>query len=212
MVSVIILDKNEPNVVKLTYQNLWKELKDIPSAELLVETEWLDAKVKNRYVCYVEPDCLVSSGYFKSQIGLFEKNPMFRKLAMLSSSTGVNNWANKFYGYSVGNNHSDGVIPNKEKRSTAVYPVQIGYLPGSLIRYSMLKDALNTEKVSSTKDTNLVNLSTMISLAFWRQGDGNRVHLNPNATYVTTEDYVNDITEIEANAGDLVSMFHKESI
>lgn len=213
MISVIIQDKGEANVIKLTYQNLWKELKDIEDAELLVSTDWLTPTTKNTYVCFVEADCLVNSGYFASQIGLFKKNPMFRKLAMLSASIGVNNWANKFYGYELGENYAEGILPVRDKHSSQVYPVQIGYVPGSIMRKKMLGEALKSEGINSTKDMNLVELSTRLSLAFWQQGDGNRVHINPNASYVTTEDYVNDIGKFDSKVGqNLVDMFKKESI
>mgnify|MGYP003450299095 FL=1 len=104
MLSVVILDDGEPNVIKLTYENLHKETKQIQDSELIVAKDWFDALsvIKNKYVCLVEPDCLVSSGYFSSQMGLFKKNPYMRKLAMLSSATGVNNWANRVYGYKLG--------------------------------------------------------------------------------------------------------------
>lgn len=213
MLTVIIQDSGEENVIKLTYQNLWRELKNITGAELLVGN-WIDEldNVKNNYVCFVEADCLVSSGYFSSQIGLFKKNPLFRKLGILSSSTGVNNWANRFYGYKLGNNYSEGVIPELTKKSTAVYPVQIGFVPGSIIRMTMLKQALQTLGIGNNP-IDLIKFSTELSLAFWQQGDGNRVHLNPNTTYVTTEDYVNDIGSfIPTNNPNLTSMFKKESI
>lgn len=213
MLTVIIQDSGEENVIKLTYQNLWRELKNITGAELLVGN-WIDEldNVKNNYVCFVEADCLVSSGYFSSQIGLFKKNPLFRKLGILSSSTGVNNWANRFYGYKLGNNYSEGVIPELTKKSTAVYPVQIGFIPGSIIRMTMLKQALQTLGIGNNQ-IDLIKFSTELSLAFWQQGDGNRVHLNPNTTYVTTEDYVNDIGSfIPTNNPNLTSMFKKESI
>jgi len=213
MLKIIIKDNGEPNVVKLTYENIWREVKDIPGVELTVEQHWFDSlDTKNRYVCLLETDCLVNSGYFSSQIGLFKKNPMFRKLSMLSSATAVNNWDNKFYGYSLGNNYADGVIPNREKKSRSVYPVQIGYVPGAVVRLNMLKKALRDLKVNNSWENDLVYLSTQLSLAFWRQGDGNPVHINPNTTYVTTEDYVNDIGKFDNEAGDLVNMFAKESI
>lgn len=213
MLSVVIKDNGEKSVVNLTYQNLWRELKDIPGVELMVNKNWFDAiqNVKNGYVCFVESDCLVNSGYFSSQMGLLKKDSMFRKIAMLSSSTGVNNWANKFYGYSLGSNYTDGVLPVLNKKSTAVYPVQIGYVPGAILRMTMLKEALLKLNWLSPPD-DLVKLSSELSIAFWRQGDGNRVHLNPNTTYVTTEDYVNDIGNFEINPGKLIGMFTKELI
>ena len=213
MLSVIIKNDGEDKVVELTYQNLWKELKDIPGAEILVAEDWFDCipKIENKYVCFVEADCLVNSGYFSSQVGLFKKNPMFRKLAMLSSGIAVNDWANKFYGYGLGNNYSDGVIPSMDKKSSQVYPVQIGYVPGAIIRKNMLVQALGKLNFSNTK-TDLVYFSTIISLAFWRQGDGNRVYINPNTTYVSTEEYINDIGKFDSDGGDLVEMFKREGI
>ena len=91
MLTVVIRDGGEPRVTQLTYENLWKELKDIPNAELVVLKDWFSAvaTTKNKYVSLVEPDCLVSSGYFASQLGLLKKDPYFRKLAMLSSVTGL---------------------------------------------------------------------------------------------------------------------------
>lgn len=213
MITVIIKDNGEENVVRLTYENLWRELKDIPGAELYALKNWFDMpQINNKYVCFVEADCLVNSGYFSSQLGLIKKNPYLRKLAMFSASTGVNNWANKFYGYNVGNNYSDGIIPNRTKKSTQPYPIQIAYVPGAVIRYSMLVPLLDKLKANNSWENDLVFLSTQLSLGFWRQGDGNRVYINPNATYVTTEEYVNAIGKFENEAADLYTMFSRESI
>lgn len=217
MITVVIRDNGEPNVVGLTYENLWKELKDIDGAELLVLENWFEAldSIDNKYVCFVEADCLVNSGYFGSQVGLFKKNPYFRKLAMLSSATGVNQWFNKFYGYSITDKNTDKVVPLRDKKSSAVYPIQVGYFPGSLVRVSMLRTLLKTFDAQDLKvlQDDLVLLSTMLSLGFWSQGDGNRIHLNPNATYVTTEEYVNDMrTFATSNSADLKKKFEQETI
>lgn len=214
MLTCIIRDNHEENVIKLTYENIFKELKDIPDSELLVQEDWLDFKTDNKYVCFLEADCLVNSGYFSSQMGLLKKSPYFRKIAMMSSGIGVNNWANKFYGYHIGDNHSDGIVPVKEKRSNAVYPVEIGYLPGAIIHVGMLRKALTNLKI--VDQDNLVHMSTQLSLAFWQQGIGNgvgnRVHINPNTTYVTTEDYVNDIGKFTHDGNKLYKMFKAQVI
>ncbi len=215
MLSVVILDGGEENVIKLTYEQLFKELKSLPETELIVAKDWFDALsvIHNKFVCFVEPDCLVNSGYFSSQMGLFKKSSQLRKLAMLSSSTGVNTWANRVFGYCLGNDYSDGLIPVKEKHSSAVYPVQVGFLPGSIIRVEQLKKALASLNMNNHKAVDLVTLSALVSLEFWRQGDGNRVHINPNATYVSTEDYVGDIHKVPAEVPEkLVAMFKQESI
>ena len=215
MITIIIKNDGEESVVKLTYDNIWREIKDIPDAEIIVANHWFDAisEVKNNYVCLVEADCLINSGYFSSQIGLLKKNPHFRKIAVMASATAVNQWHNKFYGYSLGDNYADGVIPNKKNKSSSPYPVQIAYIPGAIIRVGMLRRLLQDSKATNGWESNLTRLSALVSLGFWSQGDGNRVHLNPNASYCTTEDYVNDIGRFDIPVpGALINMFQKESI
>lgn len=215
MLTVVIKDSGEDRVTQLTYENLWRELKDIPDSELLVLKNWSDGLegIMNKYICFVEADCLVNSGYFTSQLGLLKKDTYFRKLAMLSGVTGVNNWANRFYGYRIDAGHGGKVTPILQKGSSAVNPVQIGYFPGSIIRVKMLRNTLKLLQDYEKKGKDdLVKLSTDISLAFWRQGDGNRVHLNPNAVYVTTEEYVNDLGRFDVDIKDLAGKFDRESI
>lgn len=215
MLTVVIRDNGEDNVTQLTYENLWRELKDIPDSELLILKNWSDGLegILNKYICFVEADCLVSSGYFTSQLGLLKKDAYFRKLAMLSTTTGVNNWANRFYGYHIDLGHGGKVTPTLQKRSSAVDAVQIGYFPGALLRVKMLRSNLDILKnFEKQKTQDLVRLSTDFSLAFWRQGDGNRVHINPNAVYVTTEDYVNDLGRFNVDTKDLAEKFERESI
>lgn len=215
MLTVIIKTNGEENVVKMTYENIWREIRNIPDARIIVANHWLDvlSDVKTNYVCFVEADCLISSGYFSSQIGLLKKNSFFRKIAAMTSATAVEQWHNKFYGYSLGDNYIDGVIPNKENKSSSPYPVQIGYIPGAIMRVGMLKQLLANSDINNGVEEDLVQMSTLLSLGFWKQGDGNRVHINPNASYCTTEKYVNDIGKFQfPSPGTLVDMFHKESI
>lgn len=215
MLTVVIKDDGEDKVTQLTYENLWRELKDIPEAEIMILKNWSDALegLSNKYICFVEADCLVNSGYFTSQLGLFKKDPYLRKLAMLSAVTGVNNWANRFYGYRVDETHGGKVTPTLGKGSSSVGPVQIGYFPGSILRVKMLQKSIGVlHDYEKFEKNDLVRLSTDLSLAFWRQGDGNRVHINPNAVYVTTEDYVNDLGQFDVDVKDLAEKFERESI
>lgn len=223
MLTTIIKNDGEDNVTRLTYENLWREMKDIPGAEIIVSEDWFDylPKIKNIYVCFVEADCLVGSGYFTSQMNLFKKDPMFRKMAVMSSSTCVGNWANRFYGYSVNNDYSNGVVPILDKKSKVPYPVEIAYVPGAIMRVKMLVKLMDTMKLPANYMADLVYFSTLISLGFWRQGmgkgkdalgTGNRVYINPNSTYVTTESYVNDISNIAVEIDDIKQIFKRESI
>ena len=42
VITCILKNDGEDNVVQLTYENLWKELKDIPGSELIVSESWFD--------------------------------------------------------------------------------------------------------------------------------------------------------------------------
>jgi hypothetical protein len=214
VVSVVIIDNGEPNVVQLTFENLYKELKDIYGSELLIKKKWFDIEgIKNKYVCFVEADCLVSEGYFKSLLDDFMKKGSPRNEAVIAPATAVNFWDNKIYGYSVGFN-THGVKPNRDKKSSSLFTVEIAYIPGSILRMSMLKTIVKKLEISS----DLVHLSAYISMEFWRrsaklQGKGYRVCIDPSVSYLTTEDYVNDIGKFNVPISeDIIELFTKESI
>lgn len=214
MLTVVIDDSGEQRVTDFTYELLWRELKDIPKSELICLKDWEGYKGygKNDYISFVEADCLVSSGYFTSQMGLFKKNEHSRSLAMLSSCTSVVNWANRFYSYKVDTNHRNIVTPTRNKASSSVYFVQVGYVPGSIIRMTALDRVLKkTDSIKELKG-NLTRMSAELSLAFWREGESLRVGINPNATYLTTESYVNDLGDFNLNIDDLRKRFESEII
>lgn len=208
MLSVILPRWAEPTVIHLTQENLQRELEAVNGAELLVTDSWSEgiAKTRNDYICLVEPDCLVSSGYFASMMGLFTKSH-FRKLSIMSATTSVLDWENRFYGYQVGNNYSDGVWPVLKSKSTSPYPVQIAYVPGSILRMSMLNKIMPNVDFQAK---NLTKLSTDVSLECWR--NNGHVLINPNSSYCTTEDHVSQQGKFDPKAGDLVTRFAKEVI
>jgi len=211
MITLAIQRTSEPTVIEMTREQLSKELSQVHGSELLIVDSWGEgiAKCRTEFLCMVEDDCLVNSGYFSSLIGLFKKNPYYRQLGMMGSSVGVKTWADKIYGYQVGNNYKDGVTPLKVSTSTSPYKVQIVFVPGALIRMSMLKRIMKDVNIDKfSKD--LVYFSTMLSLEFWRH-DGH-VSVNPNTTYVTTEDYVGEKALFDPRAGDLISKFAKEIV
>jgi hypothetical protein len=200
MLSIILMNNGEPKVMELTMENISKELQSVPEAELLVASSIFSglSLVTTDYVCFLEADCLVSSGYFSSMLGLFKKNPHFRQLAMLSSATGVKYFHNRVYGFEVCTDWSKpttrgkaneirtlnpNIHPIKAKKSSSPYSVKIGFYPGAIIRTKALKEVLDKYKKKGTND--LLNFSTVLSFGFWESG--RRVLCNPNATYVTTE-------------------------
>lgn len=218
MVSVIIKSCGEPSVTQFTFEHLYKELKDITGSELLIKDEWNILDIKNRFVCFVESDCLVSEGYFRKQIEAF--NLLSPRVVILTSSTAVKYWDNKIYGYALSAEYGSSVLPNRKQKTSRPYPVQIGYIPGAIMRTSSLKRLF----LPQDTDKDLVYYSSQISLHAWDRGItvdakhpdgqlGTQVYINPQSTYVTTEDYVNDMGKFDqAVEGQLMTLFTKESI
>lgn len=205
MLSVVILDTGEPKVIQLTYENLYNELRYLPGSEIIVTPDWFSVlpKIKNPFVCFVEADCLVEKGYFNALLDVFEKHKMYRTLAMVSSATGVCKWDNKIYGYALGNEWVESVLPVRSKVSKNPYEVPIAYFPGSIVRTKTLKKILDWHPIDASWQNDLVYMSTEISTALWGgkvgkgspHNQGNSIYINPNTTYVTTEDYVGMIAK-----------------
>lgn len=221
MVSVVILDKGEPNVIQLTFELLYKELKDIPGSELLIREQWGVTDVRNRYVCFVEPDCLVSEGFFKKQLEAFDL--LSPRVVALGHATAVKYWPNKIYGYCLSPDYEATVMPIRKAKTSRPYPVQIAFIPGTIIRTSSLKRILKKLTISHLEE-DLVYYSSLVSLGIWNSGIttdakhplgqlGTQVYINPNAIYCTTEDYVNDMGQYEEPMeGNLISLFSRESV
>lgn len=222
MLSVIIKDGGEPNVTQLTFEQLYKELKDIPGSELLIKSDWDITDVKNRYVCFVEADCLVSEGYFKKQIQAFDK--LSPRVVALSQTTAVRYWNNEIFGYRLGIEPNTATLPvRKAKSRQKPYQVQIAYVPGTIIRTTSLKRILKGLKINNL-EADLVYYSLLISLGIWQSGIttdakhplgqlGTQIYMNANVSYCTTEDYVNDIGYFDEVLDDnLLSLFLRESI
>lgn len=222
MLTLVIRDSGESSVVKYTYEDLYKEIKDIEGFQLLVSPDWFSVlpDVTNKYICFVESDCLVTPDYFKIQLKALTEN-LIRRTSMLTSATAVKYWKNRFFGYQLGEVYDDFVLPVSKNKSNTLYPIQVGYVPGAIIRVSMLEKALASLGDVKDLQNDLVYLSTQLSLAFWQQGlengkgknpNGNPVYINPNQSYLTTEEYVNDVSKFDLNTPDLLEKFQKESI
>lgn len=202
MLSVVIKRNAEPSVVQLTAENLQKELSSLLGAEILLEDSWSAGveRARNDFVSVVEADCLVNSGYFSSLMGLFKKNPSYRQLAMLSSGVGLNNWGNKIYGYSLELAWSDPIKiesskvqtsawvakPMRTSKSRSPYPVQVGFVPGAVIRRRALLDILSHASGDPLAIPHPTSLSMDVSRLFWESS--RHIHVNPSTTYVTTEE------------------------
>jgi hypothetical protein len=123
----------------------------------------------------------------------------YTKLAVLSSALGIKNFANRVYNYHLekiavdpGTNRTSGgesitmgswtVQPQREKRDIYLYSIQIGFVPGAIMRMASLSDVIDKIKWD---DPNLVRMSTNVCFSLW--GTGRRIGLNPSTTYVTNQ-------------------------
>ncbi len=202
MITVIVKRNDEPNVIQLTQFNVMNELKHLSNSEMLLEESWAEGlrRVRTPYVCLVEADCVLSKGYFLSNVTLMKQKTApgtnsgkgmkwggshggggNARCVMLSSTLGVRNFNNAIYSYSLTNTQL-GVQPNLDKQATDLYPAQVGFVPGAIIRMSSIKNDIDN---LPWDDRDLVRMSTAISFHFW--GSERRVEINPNMTYVSNQ-------------------------
>jgi hypothetical protein len=193
MISVILPNTDEPTVVQLTYENLSRELQSVIGSEIVVADSWAAgvAQCHGDYICLVEPDCLVSAGYFSSNLGLYRKHAHYRKLAMMASCFGVDSWKNRIFHYRLGQIIAGNeqlsttywtLMPQRKKYANTIYPVQVGFVPGAIFRRTALLGIMGRIDFGNP---DLIDLSTKVSFHFWNTN--RRIAINPNTTYVSTD-------------------------
>jgi hypothetical protein len=235
MISVVIRRTEEPKVIQMTQSDLVKQLGSINGAEIILEDTWSEGlkKVRTPYVSLVEPDCVFSANYYTSNMGIMKKahekvqghvgqpegGGGYQKLAMIASCFGVKNFANRIYSYELDKVREGMEIngvqmkgwhiqPDQTKRSNKLYHVQVGFIPGAVIRMSAIKDIIED---ALWNGNDLVKLSTALSFYLW--DSGRRIQVNPNTTYVSNDDFLQKPPLFETRVPDKVAnIFHKEGI
>lgn len=134
----------------------------------------------HEYVCLIN-NGLVDSQHFKQNLTVFLDQPKFKKLAMVSTAIADSTLAHRYYGYSL---QAEGLTPVEKPSSSKPYALQIGYLPGAILRRS------SVEHVAQYLTGSLMQDSYQISIDFWLTGK--RCYINPNITYI---DLSNDFEE-----------------
>ena len=233
MISVVIRRTDEPKVIQMTQSDLVKQLSDIQGAEIILEDTWSEGlkKVRTPYVSLVEPDCVFSSSYYSSNFGLIRKahekkdytwktggGGGYQKLAMIASCLGVRDFANRIYNYELDRVRepeingiqmkSWGITPSKVKLNMKLYHVQVGFVPGAIIRMNAIKDIIEDELWDGN---DLVKLSTALSFYLW--DSGRRIQVNPNTTYVSNDINLEKPPLFEVKVPDRVAnIFTREAI
>jgi len=232
MLTVVIKRSDDPRVIQLTQKEMSKQLWSINGAEVLLEDSWNLGlrKVRTPYVCLVEADCTLSANYFMANYGIMRDTHAIHgggntKVAMLSSCLGVRDFGNRIYNFEldvvkvpvIGNRTSEGervqvrewhVRPVRNKLELKTYPVQIGFVPGSIIRMTSIRDLID-DSVWEYKD--LVRMSTAVSFYFW--DTNRRLLLNSNTTYVSADKKMENPPLFDVKVPDKVAhIFQQELI
>lgn len=226
MITLIIKRDSEPTVIQLTQENVIKQLAMINGSEMLLEDTWLEGlkKVRTPYVCLLEGDCLLSANYLQSNVNLLKKTTMspkgggYNKLAMIASCLGVNSYAERIYNYKVQESpwrkgggaliKSYEITPNLEKKENKLYHAQVGFVPGAILRMAALGRDIDTLPWDTK---NLVEMSTAVSFHFWNTG--RRIQVNPNTTYVSTLNYLEEPPQFKWDLSEQAAhIFQRESI
>ncbi len=161
---------------------------------------------KGEYISFLEPEATLSYNYFHDLLDVFLEQPSFRKLAFVAPAVTKTSWfGNKsIYGYKIA---TSGVWPSFIKSSISPYSIQVGYLPGAVIRKSVMK-SLEFFEVDPVMG------SVGASLGFWQ--NGLRCLLDPRAIYTSPEKKLDTpITienEVPKDIEKLIRMFKREVV
>lgn len=152
-----------------------------------------------QFVCFLEADSDYRGGLFTRGLLNMLIKPSFRKLSMVSPAVEELGRDRTIYGYKC----ADGVKVCMKSQGEYTYPVQVGYIPGSIIRRSAIEPL--------TLDLNgpILQNSIDLSLALW--GKGLRVHLDPHMAYqVDSTD--NQLAHRIVTPEEVRKLWHREAI
>jgi len=201
----------------MTQTDLVKQLGSTNGAEIILVDTWGEGlrQVRTPYVSLIEPDCVFSSSYYSSNVGIMVKaQPRVAgskgrshtsgirggggdmKFAMLASCLGINNFANRIYNYRLDKIKEGEFAVGSKKAEIKGWHVQpfrekLNSKPYE-VQIAFVPGAVI--RVSAIKDIiddelwddkDLVKLSTAVSFYLWN--NGRRIKVNPNTTYVSLD-------------------------
>lgn len=159
------------------------------------------ADSNGQFVCFLEKESDFAPGHFVRGILNMLIKPGYRKLAMVASAIYDGDTGTDMYGASF---IPDSPITTHDKpSSTEPYPVQIGFIPGAIIRRS----ALDKHKPDLKKYN--MSESIIFSVGLWK--DGQRIHLDPHMIYMPSK-FKPSVAPMDLHVDDLLEEWRKESI
>ena len=196
----------QPGVI-LSVITLDASLKKVLESDLIgIESEiiinnWQDglAESTGQFICFLEAESDYRSGLFIRGLLNMLIKPSFRKLSMVSAAVEELARDRTIWGYKC-DDTPHAVI---KLSGGCSHPVQVGYIPGSIIRRSALDGIL--------LDLNgpVLQNSIDFSIALWSKGL--RVHLDPQMVYQVDQTDIKLSHELKISS-DVRMIWHRESI
>lgn len=204
LLSVII-----PEADKRTQFMCKQQLKGL-DYEIISTPGWNEGikYASGEFVCLVESGSEISDGYFWDNLRIFTSQPSFRKLAMVSPEIAHKEWETTIFGYLLSTDGTKpSVLPSHVRSSSQPYAIQIGYIPGSIIRRVVAEHTILGD--------DMLFDSIRLSLSLWAAGS--RCFINPDTTYIdSSERKIQFPTsydgELPKEIKDLVQMFRREMV
>ena len=160
-----------PHLQKPQWESIDEEFKDV-EYEIIIQKDIQKAveEAKGRFILFLEEDCAFKKGELLESLNIFLDNQSYRKLAMVASAVDFDSLDEQ-----VRFSADDGKLSYSPVSGDSRYPVQIGYLYGSIIRTSAIKNIV----LGKRKDT--IYRSIQLSDFFW--STGLRIEMNPLSVY-----------------------------
>lgn len=160
-----------PHLQKAQWERIDEEFKHL-EYEVVIQKDIQKAieEARGRFILFLEEDSAFKKGELAESMNMFLDNQSYRKLAMITSAIDFDEFKAPVR-YSA----DDGKLAIAPVSGDARYPVQIGYLYGSIIRTSAIKNLT----LSRRKGT--VYRSVQLSDFFW--STGLRIEMNPLSVY-----------------------------
>jgi hypothetical protein len=119
---------------------------------------WKDAQ--SEFISFVPPGQRFTQEYFNQLLNVFSDRPLFRKLSMVSPTIEIKG-ESSVYGWLLS---PTSIIPSRIKSSLEPYAIQIGYLPGAIIKKTALERLQPRFKLADLHN------SIDLSLELWDSG------------------------------------------
>jgi hypothetical protein len=167
MISVVV-----PKLQRAQWERIEEEFKDVEYEMIPVSNPAKALSLATgRFIVFLEEDSAFEPGSLRKSLEVFQDNPSYRKLAMVTTAVDYDKMQGR-YGFSYDDNVE---LTTVEGGSTEPYPVSIGYFYGSVMRTTAYRQLV----VNFRRDA--LYRSTQISDQLWSRGL--RIEMNPLATY-----------------------------